>query len=137
MRYNYPSPIVSENDLEIYEEKLREENNCKTDTPDYSMQIEPRRNMPMVHMHSGNMPESLTNTAFLPAYLHNHIGKLVKIESLIGGCLESRIGTLLGVGADYIVIKLYQTCSSMVCDAASVKYITIVHDNDMNKAGLY
>jgi len=31
-----------------------------------------------------NMPETLTNSIYTPAFLRNYIGKLVKVEFLIG-----------------------------------------------------
>lgn len=30
-----------------------------------------------------------------------------------------------------------QSCSTMICEASSIKYITVIHDNDSNKIGLY
>ena len=56
---------------------------------------------------------------------------------LIGGRLESRVGTLLEVGADYLILKLYRGCSTMICELSSVKYVTVIHDNDINKTGLF
>lgn len=79
----------------------------------------------------------LSDTVYLPAYLKTMTGKLVRVESLIGGCLESRVGILLRVGADYIVLKLYRGCSTMICEASSIKYITVIHDNDLNKSGFF
>ena len=84
-----------------------------------------------------NALQRLSDKAFMPAYLKAMIGKLVRVESLIGNCLESRVGILMSVGADYLVLKLYRGCSTMICEASSVKYITVIHDNDLNKSGLF
>ena len=78
----------------------------------------------------------MTDTSYMPAFLNTMVGKLVRVESLIGGRLESRVGILLRAGADYIVLKLYRGCSTMICEASSIKYITVIHDNDLNKSGL-
>ena len=122
MENNFPVPIVSEKDLMVYEDFL------KADT---------KKQTALAPKNKSYIPETLTNPVFLPAYLKNHIGKLVKIESLVGDCLQARVGTLLQVGADFIVIKLNQNCSSMVIEGRSIKFITIIHDNDMKKANYY
>ncbi len=119
MEGNFPTPIVNENDLRVYEDYLKQENK-----------------LPVIKTKSYT-PETLTNDIFLPAYLKNHIGKLVKIEALIGDCLQTRIGTLMQVGADYVVIKLNQNCSSMVIEGRCIKFIIIVHDNNFKNANMY
>ena len=118
MENNFPIPIVNEKDLNVYENYLRQEKNILSKNKSY-------------------VPETLTNPVFLPAFLKNHIGKLVKIESLVGECLQVKIGTLLQVGADFVVIKLSQNCSSMVIEGRSIKFITIIHDNDTKKINCY
>lgn len=122
MENNFPVPIVNEKDLMVYEDFLKANNKKQT---------------ALAPKNKSYIPETLTNPVFLPAYLKNHIGKLVKIESLVGDCLQSKIGTLLQVGADFIVIKLNQNCSSMVIEGRSIKFITIIHDNDMKKANYF
>ena len=130
MEHNFPCPIRNDKDLNFYEDYLKR---CDTEQGEKSCQMtvenSPSRGI--------NTYTRLSDEAFLPAYLKTMTGKLVRVESLIGGCLESRIGILLEVGADYIVLKLYRGCSTMICDASSIKYITVIHDNDMNKAGLF
>lgn len=130
MEHNFPCPIKSDKDLRFYEDYLK---NCDADKTEQS------RKMTVESCSPRNMTAytRLSDAVFMPAYLKTHIGKLVRVESLIGGCLESRVGILLEVGADYIVLKLYRGCSTMICEASSVRYITVIHDNDMNKAGLY
>ncbi len=122
MENNFPVPIVNDKDLRLYEDFLKSDNKNQT---------------ALTTKNKSYVPETLTNPVFLPAYLKNHIGKLVKIESLIGDCLQSRVGTLLQVGADFVVIKLNQNCSSMVIEGRSIKFITIIHDNDMKKANYF
>ncbi len=116
MENNFPIPITCDNDLAVYEKFLKGDNKPSISQKFYT-------------------PETLTNSVYLPAYLKGHIGKLVKIETLIGDCLQSRIGTLIQVGADFVVIKLSQGCSSMVIEGKCIKFITIIHDNDCKKIG--
>ena len=145
MEHKFPCPITAEKDLSIYEDYLKGDNGKNTaenalcnaeNISNYEMKIESRNGCRLMPTAS-QMPEKLSNSAFFSAYLRNHIGKLIKVESLIGNCLESRTGTLIQVGADYIVIKLYKSCSTTVCDGPSIKYITIIHNNNLNNAVLF
>lgn len=124
MEHNFPCPITGDKDLKYYEDYLKKCDNgseCRVTVEKGSK--------------CNNM--RLTDTAYMPAFLNTMVGKLVRVESLIGGCLESRVGILMNVGADYIVLKLYRGCSTMICEASSIKYITVIHNNDLNKAGLF
>lgn len=142
MERRLPGPIVNEGDLKLYEDYL---NNCDCrgscpgeslpEAPEsggcgYEVWVENDSRMPLSQP-AMQMAQNSCDGNFMPGYLRNHIGKLVRVESLIGGSLERRTGTLMQVGADFIVIKLCETCASMMCEAGSIKYITIIHDNDL------
>lgn len=71
-------------------------------------------------------PETLTNTVYTPAFLKGYIGKLVRIEFLIGtNYLEDRSGILLEVGASYVVLRSLQDNNILYCDIYSIKFVTI------------
>lgn len=73
-----------------------------------------------------NVPESLKNSIYTPAFLRKHIGRLVKVEFLIGtSFLEDRTGILLEVGASYIVLRSVQDNNLLYCDIFSIKFVTI------------
>lgn len=73
-----------------------------------------------------NIPESLKNSIYTPAFLRKHIGRLVKVEFLIGtSFLEDRTGILLEVGASYIVLRSVQDNNLLYCDIFSIKFVTI------------
>lgn len=77
-------------------------------------------------MQNQQIPESLLNTVYTPAFLRKHIGKLVKVEFLIGSnYLEDRTGILLEVGASYIVLRSVQDNNILYCDIFSIKFVTI------------
>lgn len=78
-------------------------------------------------------PETLSNTDFLPAYLTKHIGKWIRAEFLIGGFLEQRVGILYEVGASYIIIKSIEPDTLVACDLFSIRFVTIVLNNDFPK----
>lgn len=89
-----------------------------------------------------NMPETLTNSIYTPAFLRNYIGKLLKVEFLIGTCnLQDRIGILLDVGASYIVLRSVQDNNLLYCDIFSIKFVTIstnsfIYNNPNYQLGL-
>ena len=73
-----------------------------------------------------NSPEILTNSIYTPAFLREQIGKLMRIEFLIGtNNLVDRIGILEDVGASYILLRSLESDSLVYCDIYSIKFITI------------
>lgn len=53
-----------------------------------------------------NSPEILTNPIYTPAFLREQIGRLMRVEFLIGtNTLTDRIGILEDVGASYILLR--------------------------------
>lgn len=73
-----------------------------------------------------SMPEILTNPIYTPAFLREQIGKLMRIEFLIGtNNLVDRIGILDQVGASYIVLRSFENDSLVYCDIYAIKFITI------------
>ena len=73
-----------------------------------------------------NSPEILTNSIYTPAFLREHIGKLMRVEFLIGtNNLVDRIGILADVGASYILLRSLENDSLVYCDIYSIKFVTI------------
>lgn len=80
-------------------------------------------------------PQSTTNDAlenptmspdFIAGYLKGQIGKMVKVEFLIGNATTDRTGVLVKVGVSYIIIRPFDTNGVMLCDLYSIKFVTIV-----------
>ena len=137
MQKNFPSHITSEKDLRLYEEYLENEKSPNQCT-ELSCRIEPKPNSMINRSYNLPVNQSIHDSnMFFCGYLKNHRGKLVKVESLIANRLESRIGILFEVGANYIVLKLNRNACSMVIETSSIKYITIIHDNDMRKTNIH
>ena len=79
-----------------------------------------------------NSPEILTNNIYTPAFLREQIGKLMRVEFLIGtNNLTDRIGILEDVGASYILLRSVESDNLIYCDIYSIKFITI------SSGGLY
>lgn len=73
-----------------------------------------------------NSPELLTNNIYTPAFLRENIGKLMRVEFLIGtNTLTDRIGILEDVGASYILLRSLQSNEITYADIYSIKFITI------------
>ena len=71
-------------------------------------------------------PEILTNPIYTPAFLREQIGKLMRVEFLIGtNNLVDRIGILQDVGASYILLRSFENDSLVYADIYSIKFITI------------
>ena len=73
-----------------------------------------------------NSPEILTNPISTPAFLREQIGRLMRVEFLIGtNNMVDRIGILEDVGASYILLRSFENDSLVYCDIYSIKFITI------------
>ena len=73
-----------------------------------------------------NSPEILTNPIYTPAFLREQIGRLMRVEFLIGtNNMKDRIGILEDVGASYILLRSFENDSVVYCDIYSIKFITI------------
>lgn len=76
---------------------------------------------------ANQVPQTLQSAYYTAGYLRRFIGRTVRVEFLIGtnGPLVDRIGTLLEVGASYIVLRLYMTNDIIICDLYSIKFVTV------------
>ncbi len=125
MNNQLPAHIESEHDLDMLSEYL--DNNTAHQSRNNG------GNMSLIPHENDIVPHTLGNTAFMPAFLTKHIGKLMKIESLIGDRLETKIGILVTVGAGYIVLRQLNTNNTVICDMIPIKYATIVHNNSLRQ----
>ncbi len=97
-------------------------------------------NQPMTHSQDMNQslnplapitpttePQAMTtqSTEFMNGFLRTQIGKTVRVEFLIGtGTLVDKFGTLLAVGANYLVLRQAETDDIVVCDFFTIKFVT-------------
>lgn len=71
-------------------------------------------------------PTTVQSTLYTPGYLRTQIGKRMRIEFLIGtNGTTDRTGTLVTVGASYVIIRLVDSDDLMLCDIFSIKFVTI------------
>lgn len=73
-------------------------------------------------------PITTQNILYVPGYLKSQIGRRIRVEFLIGTTgTTDRAGTLLGVGASYILIRLDDSDDVMLCDLYSIKFVTFFY----------
>ena len=81
-----------------------------------------------------NSPEILTNNIYTPAFLREQMGKLMRVEFLIGtNNLTDRIGILEDVGASYILLRSVESDNLIYCDIYSIKFVTIATSSWYNQ----
>ena len=132
LAHQLPKNIQRESDLALYEEYIRENESCILPQNEHQT-VKTNENMSYIPNENSYVPQVLNNTAFLPAFLSKHVGKLIRVEFLLRDGLEMRYGILLTVGANYLVLRQYQSNTILTCDIGAVKFVTIVPDNDHNK----
>lgn len=77
---------------------------------------------------SEQTPATVQSTMFTPGFLRTQIGRRMRIEFLLGtGPLVDRTGTLINVGASYILLKMIDSDDVMMCDIYSIKFVTIFY----------
>lgn len=84
-----------------------------------------------------NSPEILTNNIYTPAFLREQIGKLLRVEFLIGtNNLTDRIGILEDVGASYILLRSIESNNLVYCDIYAIKFVTISSSNPYERMNM-
>jgi hypothetical protein len=72
-------------------------------------------------------PTTMESPYYLAGLLTSYIGSEVRVQFLIGttGPLIDISGTLVQVGANYIILQPVSTDDLMICDLFSIKFTTI------------
>lgn len=71
-------------------------------------------------------PEISGDTRYLPGFLSTQIGKIMRVELLLGEQVREKIGRLLDVGATYILLESADSYTTVMCDLYSIKFVTII-----------
>lgn len=93
-------------------------------------QISTPKGNPLAPISPGNQPPPMTaeSLEYMNGFLRTQIGKRVKVDFLIGtGTLIDKFGTLLAVGANYILIRQAETDDEVLCDFFTIKFITFYY----------
>ena len=74
------------------------------------------------------IPVTTENILYLNAFLRTMIGRRVTVDFLLGtNTFTDRTGTLLAVGANYIVINEVETDDLLICDFYSIKFVKVYY----------
>ena len=77
--------------------------------------------------HSSQVPVTVESTLFTPGFLRTQIGRRMRVEFLLGtNLLTDRTGTLIAVGASYILLRPIDSDDLVMCDIYSIKFVTIL-----------
>lgn len=110
----------------INPEELNSRRNRVTEESKSTSEKQERNSSGLENMRQQEMPEILTNPIYTPAFLREQIGKLMRIEFLIGtNNMVDRIGFLEDVGASYILLRSFEGDSLIYADIYAIKFITI------------
>jgi len=76
---------------------------------------------------AGNAPTTVESPYYTAGLLTNFIGQNMRVEFLIGtsGALVDRIGTLVEVGASYIILQPIDSDDLLICDLYSIKFVNV------------
>ena len=102
----------------------------------YGIETRQGENLGTVNV-DANAPETLRSTNYTPGFLREHLGKLVRVEFLIGtNNLVDRVGILEDVGASYILLRSLESNVTVYADIYAIKFVTISNvpmmQNNMN-----
>lgn len=82
---------------------------------------------PLMPQTSTMTPTTVENPYYTAGLLTNFIGQNMRVEFLIGtsGALTDRIGTLMEVGASYIILQPIDSDDLLICDLYSIKFVNV------------
>ena len=78
-------------------------------------------------MRPRQVPPPTAQAGYIPYYLVSNLGKNVNAEFIIGTSQYSdKTGRLIEVGINYFVLEDNKSRTHVMCDLASVKFITVL-----------
>lgn len=73
-------------------------------------------------------PMTMDSVEFLNGFLRTQIGRRVRVEFLIGtNTFTDKSGLLIGVGANYILLREATSDDILTCDFFNIKFVTIFY----------
>lgn len=73
-------------------------------------------------------PVTTESLQYLNGFLRSQIGRRVRVEFLLGtNTMTDKTGTLLGVGANYILLREANSDDLLVCDFYNIKFVTVFY----------
>lgn len=77
---------------------------------------------------AGTPSDTSMSPQYVAGFLKSQIGRNVRVEFLIGttGPLIDRVGTLVGVGTSYILLRPIDSDDVLMADLYSIKFVTVL-----------
>lgn len=73
-------------------------------------------------------PMTTDSMQYLNGFLRSQVGRRVRVEFLLGtNTITDKTGTLLGVGANYVLLRLVDSDDLLVCDFYNIKFVTVFY----------
>ena len=73
-------------------------------------------------------PMTVNSVEFLNGFLRTQIGRRVRVEFLVGtNTFTDKSGLLIGVGANYILLREAESDDILTCDFFNIKFVTIYY----------
>ena len=86
-----------------------------------------------VSIASPNAMQTMEAYDRIPPFLKNNIGRWARIDFLIGNGIEQRIGQIVEVGSNYLVLRAMEPETVVMCDLFSIKFATVITDDDVSR----
>lgn len=73
-------------------------------------------------------PTTLESSYYTAGLLRSFIGERMRVQFLVGtsGPLIDMTGTLVEVGANYIILRPIDSDDLLICDLYSIKFVTVI-----------
>lgn len=96
-------------------------------TPQMPMNMMPMNTTPTNTTPTNMTPTTLESPYYIAGLLRTFIGERMRVQFLIGtnGPLVDINGTLVEVGANYIILQPIETDDLTVCDLYAIKFVTV------------
>ncbi|MDR3207495.1 MAG: hypothetical protein LBT60_04095 [Oscillospiraceae bacterium] len=79
----------------------------------------------------GDAPLPIASPLYGPGFLRGQIGRVIRVETLDGGALHSRIGRLIQVGADFLLLRCLDG-NLLMCTLPATRFVTIVPGSELD-----
>ena len=73
-------------------------------------------------------PMTTESLQYMNGFLKTQVGRRIRVEFLLGtNTMTDKTGTLLGVGANYILMREVDSDDLLVCDFYNIKFVTVFY----------
>ncbi len=121
--FQNPPPIVGAEQIRLNQTPMVTGSGAPATSSGLQVPTDPQMLQPITDL---NQPYPITGESlqYLNGFMRTQIGRKVRVEFLIGtNTTTDRIGILVGVGANYILINEFETDDILACDFYNIKFV--------------